>query len=321
MTAQPLGDTGLYIKFASGNTQPNWTITIPNKKASNFLSLKTAYQSALDTKDRTVADLQRSIVENNLKLDKLVKGADDLDVQAKQLVIKQRENDLTQAQSDYTDSIVTAPFDGTIATLNADIGTTVTSGVSLGTIITDKQVAKISLNEVDVAKLSLGQTAKLTFDAVEGLIATSSVAEIDTLGTATQGVVTYTVKLLFSIHDARVKPGMSVTADIVSNKKERVLLVPLAAVVQDKTGTFVEVATENLTVSSSTRNLTVKPKSVKKVVTTGIQNDRFTELSSGVSEGDVLIITKKSSSSKTTGAPSAAQLIGGGGGGARRPGF
>ncbi len=320
VVSQPLGDTGLYIKFAPNTTQTNWTVTLPSKKAANYLTLKTTYQNALDTKDRAVADLQRGIVENNLKLDKLMKGADTLDIQARQLVIKQRENDLTQARSDYADSIVTAPFDGTVATLNADIGTTVTSGVSLGSIITDKQVAKISLNEVDVAKLSLGQTAKLSFDAVDGLIASSSVAEIDTLGTASQGVVTYTVKLLFALSDPRVKPGMSVTADIVSNNKEGVLLVPLSAIMQDKVGTFVEVATEkNLSLSSSTRKLATKPVFEKRIVTTGISNDRFTEIVSGVSQGDIVIITKKGIVSKTVSAPSGAQLLGGGG--ARRAGF
>jgi HlyD family secretion protein len=327
VTAQPLGNSGLYIKFPNSFSNSNWNINIPNKKATNYLTLLTAYQNALDTKERTVASLQRSIEENKLKLDKLVKGADDLDIQGKKLIIQQRENDLAQAQSDYSDSIVTAPFDGIVATLQADIGTTVTSGISLGTIITDKKIAKISLNEVDVAKLTLGQKAKLTFDAIDGLVATSSVVEIDTLGTQTQGVVTYDVKLLFSQGDERVKPGMSVTADILSTSKDNVLLLPLSAVTEDKTGLFVEKVVTKMTVSSSTRKMATKPEVVRTTVTTGISNDRFIEITSGLAQGDQVIITKKVSSANATpkagaqSAPTASSILNGGGAGRRQGGF
>lgn len=319
VTPQPLGNTGLYIKFAPNTTQTRWTISIPNKKASNYLSLSTAYQNALDTKERTVADLNRSIEEYKVRLTKLQNGADTLDIEAKKLTIRQRENDLAQAQSDYADSIITAPFDGVISTLSADIGTNVTTGVSLGSIITDKKVAKISLNEVDVAKLTIGMPATLSFDALDGVTASSSVVEIDTVGTVTQGVVTYDVKLLFALNDEMVKPGMTVSADIDTGKKENILVVQNSAIQKDKTGQYLEVLVTPVSeMGSSTRNMIVKPAVKNTYIKTGISNEKVTEVVSGAAQGDQVMITRKSSAKTVTQTPSAQQVLSGGGSGRQR---
>ena len=97
-------------------------------------------------------------------------------------------------------------------------------------LITKQKIAEISLNEVDAAKVKVGQKVTLTFDAIDGLSITGEVSEIDALGTVSQGVVTYGVKIAFDTQDERVKSGMSVSAAIITDVKQNVLLVPNAAV-------------------------------------------------------------------------------------------
>jgi HlyD family secretion protein len=74
----------------------------------------------------------------------------------------------------------------------------------------------------------MGQKVTMTFDAIPDLTMTGTVAEIDTLGTVTQGVVSYTVKIAFDTDNTDVKPGMTVSAMIITNTKIDVCKVPLS---------------------------------------------------------------------------------------------
>ncbi|MFA5131791.1 MAG: efflux RND transporter periplasmic adaptor subunit [Candidatus Paceibacterota bacterium] len=317
LTAQPLGDTGLYIKFASLDAQPNWIIFIPNKKASSYLSAYTAYQNALITKDKTVAAQNRTLALLAEQMKTLQAGADTLDVRAKELVVAQRQNAVNDASTQLANYTVAAPFDGVIASITAEMGDSVSQSTSLGTIITNKKIAEISLNEADIAKVAVGQKVKLTFDAVSGLSLDGTIAEIDTLGTTSQGVVTYKVKIAFDDKDARIKPGMTVTADITLEKKDDALVVPNEAIKTLKGKKYVEVKT------STSGALTTS----QVEVTVGMVGDTQSEITSGVTMGDVIIVRRKTTTASATKTPTAASLLGGNASGAARrntgdqPGF
>jgi HlyD family secretion protein len=362
--AQPIGDTGLFIKFNAPSTQVNWIIDIPNQRSTSYLSLLNSYNTAVQNRDLANADTDRQIAEQQQKLDDLKKGAKDVDLQAQELTVQQRENALLDANNTLSDYTITAPFSGTMASVSAQVGlsavTAASNGAtSLGTIVTDQQLAEITLNETDIAKIHLGQPAKLTFDAIDGLTATGTVADIDGVGTVTQGVVTYKVKISFDANDTRVKPSMSVSADIIVNNKDNVLVVPSNAVKHDNTvGYYVEsdgstapaftrdasstsaTTTRRFNRASSTgafgsstgfsgfasgsrqtRSVTLPEGTVltKIPITIGIQGDTFTEVTSGLTDGEQIIVKKTTGATKTaTQAPSITSLLRPGG--ANRPG-
>ncbi len=300
-TAQPLGATGLYIKFGSSDNQPTWIISIPNKKASGYLNAYNAYQNALITKDKTIAEQTRALAELHAELENLQAGADMLDVRAKELVVAQKKNDLANAYTELSNYIVTAPFDGTIASVTAEVGDSISPSTSLGTIITNKKIAEISLNEADISKVSVGQKGVLTFDAIEGMTASGTIAEIDTLGTTSQGVVTYKVKIAFSDIDKRIKPGMTVSADIELERKDDAIVVPSEAVKTLRGKKYVETRDSNGTSTIATKQIEV---------VTGISNDTETEIVSGLDEHATIVVRRRVSATPAAQAPS---LIGGGG--------
>lgn len=245
VSAQPLGDTGLYIKWAATSPSTNWVINIPNKEASSYLTNYNTYQNAVTDRDSANAESDRTLVSLKQKLADLTPGDDNLDVQSALLTVQQRENALADAQQTLSNYTLTAPFDGVMASVSVDIGSSAVmassnSSSALGTIVTDKKLAQIVLNESDVVKVHLGQLAKVSFDAVDGLTVDGTVVEINTLGTVTSGVVTYKVKVAFSADDPRVLPNMSVSVDIISDTKDDVLYVPNQAVKRDTTGYYVE---------------------------------------------------------------------------------
>ncbi|MDD5146602.1 MAG: efflux RND transporter periplasmic adaptor subunit [Candidatus Pacebacteria bacterium] len=286
---------------------------------SNFSSLLSAQKSIEDSKV-AITDAERSIQEKTLSLAKTKAGADDLSIRAKKITIQQKEDALLTAQEALADCYIRAPFGGVIVKVSAKKGDTASSGTSLVTLATQQKIAEISLNEVDIAKVKKGQKATLTFDAVDGLSITGEVAEIDSLGTVSQGVVTYTVKIVFDTQDDRVKPGMSVSASIITDAKSDVLLVPNSAVKTSGDRSYVEMLDEAVPSNQSGANTTgvISQKTPKQQsVTVGSFNDSLTEIVSGLKEGDQVITqtitaaTSQSQSQQNSGL--GIQGLGGGG--------
>ncbi|MBP7058561.1 HlyD family efflux transporter periplasmic adaptor subunit [Candidatus Gracilibacteria bacterium] len=175
-------------------------------------------------------------------------------------------------------------------------------------------IAKVSLNETDVATVKVGQKATLTFDAIENLTITGEVVEIDAVGTASQGVVTYNVKISFDTQDTRIKPGMSTTASIITNSKSDILIVPNGAIKTQGDISYVESfqttsANSSADTSGNTKSSTVNSSSEQVItssnppsqiqIETGLANDSYTEITSGLNEGDQ-IVTRTITSAKTT---------------------
>ncbi|HAS95772.1 TPA: hypothetical protein DCS99_05135 [Candidatus Wolfebacteria bacterium] len=187
-----------------------------------------------------------------------------------------------------------------MATLTVKRSDTLSSGTSIATLITKQKIAEISLNEVDVAKVKVGQKTTLNFDAVEELSISGSVAEIDTVGTVSQGVVTYTVKIGFDTQDDRIKPGMSVSASIIIDMKQDVLTVPNSAIKTQGELSYVEIFEVPLENATGTQEVIASATPIRRPVTIGIANDTTTEIVSGLKEGDQIITRTITTTSATT---------------------
>lgn len=278
--------------------------TYLSKINSDVSALSSAITS-IDNAQQSLTDATTSLANDTATLN----GSDSLDVQSAKLTLTQAQNAVTDAQVQDSYYTVTAPFDGVIAKVDVQVGDT-TSG-AVATEISPQQVAQLTLNEVDAEKVKIGQKATLTFDAVPDLTLTGTVIEVDTLGTVSQGVVSYGVQIQLDTQNSEVKSGMSVSAAIITDYKVDTLIVPSSAVKTQGSVSYVQV-------SSST---TAAPQSVQ--VQTGISDDTNTEILSGLTEGQSIVV-RTVSSANTTSAPaarSATSILGGGGGGAARGGF
>lgn len=281
-------------------------------------NLKQKQASLQDLKDGATAEdialAQKKVEQQQQNLDKLLEGSDALDIKAQELNIREKQNSLLDAQQTLEDYTIIAPFDCIVSATNVSKGDTVSSGTSIATVITNQMIAKVSLNETDVATVKVGQKATLTFDAIENLTITGEVVEIDAVGTASQGVVTYNVKISFDTQDTRIKPGMSTTASIITNSKSDILIVPNGAIKTQGDISYVESfqttsANSSADTSGNTKSSTVNSSSEQVItssnppsqiqIETGLANDSYTEITSGLNEGDQ-IVTRTITSAKTT---------------------
>jgi RND family efflux transporter MFP subunit len=241
--------------------------------------------------NRTLRDAKTDLAD-------LKDGPDTLDLRSQELALKQKR----EALANYS---VVAPFAGIIASLgDVNIGDTLSNGATIATLITKQKMAEISLNEIDAAKVKVGQKTNLTFDAFDELNIVGTVAEVNLIGTVSQGVVSYTIKIGFDTQDDRVKPGMSVSASIITESKMDVLTVSNSAIKNQGDVNYVEVLND------------VSSTPISQNVTMGISNDTVTEIIDGLNAGDLVVtktVTGTTANQTANKTPSVTSILGGGG--------
>lgn len=275
-----------------------------------------------DKTNATNATLALNVASSTLAT--LLAGPDALSVQSSQLSVQQQELALQTAQTNLNDCSIRAPIGGTVSAVNAVVGETVSSPAV--TIVGQSQVAEVTLNEVDAAKVKVGDPATLTFDALTGVSVAGQVIEIDPVGTVSQGVVDYNAKIALAQPNGQVKPGMSVTANIVTQAAQDVIVLPNAAVTTKGGVSYVlepasPVPAAELASSSAGGIILAEPPRMVPV-TIGIANDTQTEIAAGVAAGDQVITQTIKSSGTSAGStaaagsamnPGAFRALGGGG--------
>ncbi len=263
-------------------------------KTNQHLSSLLSATSTIDANEKSLVSAERTIKEKQLSLDKLNEGPDSLKIRSQELTISQKESDLLERQKNVADCYIYAPFNGIITGVNVKKGNAVNSGTVLASLITKQNIVKVTLNEIDIANVKVGQKAMVTFDNFEDLSIEGEVYRLDAVGTVSQGVVSYSVDIIFSSDDERIKPGMSVTVNIIEESVTGVIVVSSSAVKTQGGSSYVEVLNNE------------KPE--RKKVETGLADDISVEIKSGLSVGD-RVITKtivnsnasvKSSNSGTT---------------------
>jgi macrolide-specific efflux system membrane fusion protein len=176
-----------------------------------------------------------------------------------------------------------------------------------------------SFSESDAAKIQLGQAGTITVSALPNKQLAAHVVAIDTAGTSSSGVVTYTVTMALDRTVAGLKPGMSANVTVTTGERDNVLAVPNAAVTGSGSNATVKVLTNGV---QSTVN-----------VVAGLKGDSNTEILSGLTAGQQVVtssgVTAAGAGAATgTTRPGGAGgfpgggggFAGGGGGGGFRPG-
>lgn len=184
------------------------------------------------------------------------------------------------------DSVVAAPVSGSVHNLDGVVGTLVsatlqvTGGSAIPVLIisTGKALTvKASVNEVDINKIKVGDTATITFDAILDKTFTGKIIQADEYGTNVAGVINYNIFASVDDGTELIKPGMTVNLSIDTNKHENVLTVVNAAIRPYKGTKAIQTLDKN-------------GKAIFVKVTTGIKGADRTELVTGATAGEKVII-------------------------------
>jgi HlyD family secretion protein len=138
---------------------------------------------------------------------------------------------------------IVAPMPGVITFLDCEVGeiapaqTAFTQGKTLMTIADlDVYEVEVEVDETEIAKVDMGQEVAIEVDAFPDTVFNGEVVEIGNtaiyVGQGTQDQSTnFRVKVVFSDANPKIRPGMSATVDITTNRKDETLTVPFSAIV------------------------------------------------------------------------------------------
>ncbi|MEI6305028.1 MAG: HlyD family efflux transporter periplasmic adaptor subunit [Candidatus Taylorbacteria bacterium] len=283
--SKAVSDTQVTITYVT-TTQPDYYA----KEAATAQSNVTSWVTQVNSDLSNLASARNSIESNTNSFTTLVEGADQYD-------LKQAQLSLQQAQQTYDNYFIRAPYDGVIGRISVSLYGQSGSG-AIATIIGKDMISTISLNEVDAARVKAGQLVEVTFDAIDGLNATGTVKEIELVGTVSQGVVSYPVKIAISTVDERIKPGMSINATIITNQKNDIIVVPSTAIKTLGKMKYVETLEGAAIGSSTKRTITISSaiSPTKVPITIGETDDTNSEILTGL-DNVRYIITKTTAAS------------------------
>ena len=288
--------TFLHNSQTDYNTQ-NYSSAYTN--INTWTSTVTQYISNIST-------LTNSLTTDTNNLTTLTEGADPIDVKNSLLSVQEQERN-------YSNYFIRAPFDGIVARIPVNVYDRASSGTVIATIIGENKISNISLNEVDAQKVKAGQNVNITFDAIENFVATGTVQVVDLVGTVTQGVVSYNVRISIDTRDDRIKPGMSINVEIITDKRNGVLAVPNSAIKTQGKIKYVEIEDSPQNTNATTTKLGIITTSVlptRQTVETGISNDQFTEIINGLSGNEYVVIKTQTSTIQSSQTPNILSSIG-----------
>ena len=237
--------------------------------------------------------------------------------------VKSASATVNEAKDNLGRTTIYAPADGTISMLNVELGERVLGTQQMaGTEILrvanlNNMEVEVEVNENDIVKINVGDSSRVQVDAYlkkqfRGIVTSISNSASSAL-TANQ-VTNFKVKVRIlkeSYQDLLVgkpafyspfRPGMTATVDIITERKEKVIAVPISSVVVKSDTAAVKklkvddpISEENMIKQKSDKKLEcvflkVGEKAKIRIIKTGIQDDTNIEVTEGLKPGDIVIV-------------------------------
>ena len=228
------------------------------------------------------------------------KDAEDL-LDNYQDAMAQAEESLESAQSkvdstkeSYDNYTITAPISGQVITKSVKEGDTISrnsgsSDTTLAVIYDLSQLTfEMSADELDVRSVQVGQKVSVTADALEGQTFTGTVTNVSLESVQSNGVTNYPVTVTLD-ETGDLLPGMNVDGVILLDQTEDALMIPIDSLMRGN-----RVYVKDDTVKEAEGSVPAGFRAVE--VETGLTNDDYVEIVSGLAEGEEVYVNESSKS-------------------------
>ena len=214
-------------------------------------------------------------------------SGDDLteSIQSASESLRSAEISMQNLQDTMNNYTITAPISGTIIEKDAKVGDAVKTGDTL-CIVYDLSYLEMNINvdELQISSITVGQKVQITADAVPDKTYVGTVTRVSMKGASNGGTTTYPVTIRIDDTDG-LRPGMNANAEIVVAEANNALVVPNAAVVR---GSYVLVTKDSPSAANADTTMEAPEGFVYVPVKTGVSDDDYTQIVSGIQEGDTI---------------------------------
>lgn len=172
-----------------------------------------------------------------------------------------------------------APITGKVIVRSVEPGQTVDTATAI-LVLSDRLIVRANVDETDIGRVSQGQEAVITLDAYRDVTVNGRVSHISYESEVVNNVTMYKVDIIPEKIPAVFRSGMSANIEIVEKSRKNILMLPADAVKRDGNDEYV------LSGSST--------EGIRKIkIKTGVSDEKYTEIVSGISKDDRIIIHTK----------------------------
>ena len=215
-------------------------------------------------------------------------------IQSASETLRGAELSMQNMQDTMDNYTITSPISGTIIEKNAKVGDALSTGSDLCTIYDLSYLEMtIKVDELQVSSLKVGQSVQVTADAVKDKTYEGLVTRVSMKGDTSGGTTTYPVTVRID-ETTGLRPGMNANAEIVVAQAKNALTVPNAAIVR---GSYVLVRQDSPSAVNADASMSAPEGYVYVKVKTGVSDDNYTQVTSGLSESDTIAYDPSSVSS------------------------
>jgi HlyD family secretion protein len=241
-------------------------------------------QAQVQAAEGNVAAAEAQLARANAAYELLLEEPTEEEVAILEAQVNSARTNLEIAELRLQQGQLIAPIGGRVASVQVREGEQASPGAPAMSILNENAYhITVSVDEIDIDRVGVGQPVSITLDALPDQPVQGVVSEIAPTATSTSGVVTYLVTInIDESQTADLKPGMSASAAITVEEIDDVLVVPNWAIRlnRDTGEAFVLLKQADGTIE-------------EVVVETGLRNEQFSEITSGLSAGDVVVLTNE----------------------------
>lgn len=206
-----------------------------------------------------------------------------------------QKESVSKAQTNLGYAIITSPIDGIVLSKEVEEGQTVAAAMETPTLfiiaqdLTDMQVIA-DVDEADIGGVKEGQRVTFTVDAFPDDLFEGKVTQVRQEATEESNVVTYEVVISAPNDDLKLKPGLTANVTIFTNERDGVLAVPSKALRFAPNENLLAEG-ESITDCEGKDKVWMREGSNFKAVPVkiGVTNGTYTEIISGLKEGDAVL--------------------------------
>lgn len=205
-------------------------------------------------------------------------------------------NNYRIAHTNLSYAKIYSPIDGVVLSREVEEGQTVAASFSTPTLfIIANDLTKMrviaDVDEADIGNVMKGQRVTFTVDAYPDQEFQGEITEVRQSATTTNNVVTYEVVINAPNPDLKLKPGLTATVSIFTLEKNEVLTIPSEALTfAPENASQTNIRNENKRTVWIVKGDTIIPKEIE----IGNQSGTLTEVISGLSEGEKVVIKSTS---------------------------
>ncbi len=261
-----IDDTDLLTEKAAAGTEIAGAQLSVDKNRGNYQRAKALFDEKLISKE----------VYANLEADMLISENSLLKAESRMRSVEDR----------LSKTRIVAPADGTILNIPVNEGQVVTAAASVnsGTLLMtfadlSRLLIDTHVNQMDVAKVKPKQDVDVNMQGADARTIQARVEFVAPLATVKNNIKGFQVQALILDNEGRLKPGMSVSMTVPIGESKAALSVPIAAVFSEDD--------ENVVYVKSSKQGQIADR---RIVTVGLSNLSFAEITSGLEEGEEILL-------------------------------